>query len=177
MWCFLYNFTLNSFVTGPCRAIILIGGPGSVWMTLTGPWFAGSHQEALTKPLCVAHVLCCLVLVPTTSQRAHLKWHPKPCEHPHTEGMWPGEWLRERVGETDGAGEEGCFMTPAWSLLPALPRWYTPSCWEGESQVWLCIWDHCTLSWENADSMYTPRLVPSWVASLAPGQSHSHGCL
>lgn len=60
------------------------------------------------------------------------------------------EWACGR----DAAGEERCSVTPAWLLLPALPWWYTPWCWESESQVWPCGWDHCLRS--CLERMQTP---------------------
>ena len=118
--------TLRPSISHESQALMLRSsarGTGSLDDT-DGPWFAGSHQEALTKPLSVACVLCCL-LSPTTDQQAHLKRHFKPHEHPHT--GYVTRRVTQRVGMWEGwSGGERCSVTPAWLLLPALPWWYTP---------------------------------------------------
>lgn len=72
---------------------------------------------------------------------------------------------------TEGVEGEGCLVTPAWSLLPAVPRWYTPSSWAGESQARPCTWDHCPHSVLRECSL----LVYTRICSLLSGWFGSGG--
>lgn len=86
-----------------------------------------------------------------------------------TQGMWPGEWLREWACGRDGAGEKGArWRQPGYSCQLFLGGTHPDVGKVSHRSDLVAGITVCALSWENADSVYTPRLLPSWVAILAP---------